>query len=221
MIEALRLYSYWRSSCSWRVRIALAVKGIGYEYVPVHLVRDGGEQRTETYRAVNPLQQVPTIEWREHGQTRRLTQSMAILEWLEERHPQPSLLPRDPYLRAKTRQLAEMVNAGIQPLQNLSGLKRLEELGVDRAAWGREWIARGLRALERATQEVAGRHSVGDALTFADLLLVPQLYNARRHEVQLGDVPTLLRIEAACNELDAFIEAHPDRQPDAPSKDQG
>jgi maleylpyruvate isomerase len=212
---SLRLYGYWRSSCTWRVRIALAHKGLDYETVPVNLLE--GEQRAEGYTQRNPMRQVPTLEVEQQGTTRRLTQSMAILEWLEETWPEPALLPEDPFERARARQLAEMVNAGIQPLQNFSGLLRLEELGVDRKKWGHEWIARGMAALEREMAETAGQFAVGDRVTFADLCLIPQLFNARRFEVEVSVYPTLSRVEQACAELPAFQAAHADRQPDAPS----
>jgi maleylpyruvate isomerase len=197
------------------VRIALAYKGLEYSYEPVHLLKDGGEQRTASYAAINPLRQVPSLEWEEGGRRRRLSQSLAIIEWLEETHPEPALLPADPFLRAKARQLAEMVNSGIQPLQNLSTAQRVEQIGLDKKTWTWEWLVRGLAALEAATAEVAGRYSVGDSVTMADLCLVPQLYSARRFEIELGAYPTLLRVEAACRELPAFEESRPERQPDA------
>ena len=215
------LYSYWRSSCSYRVRIALAHKGIDYDYAAVHLLRGGGEQYGDTYRAKNPQAQVPTFEWEEGGVTRRLSQSMAILEYLEERWPDRPLLPRDPYLRGQARRLAEVVNSGIQPLQNTWPMKRLSELGVESRGWAREVMAKGFAALEVAVGEVAGTYSVGDEVSFADVCLVPQLYNARRFELDLSGFPTLVRVEAACQALPAFQAAHPDRQPDAPTEQEG
>ncbi|MGZ3458172.1 MAG: maleylacetoacetate isomerase [Archangium sp.] len=212
----MRLYSYWRSSCSWRVRIALNLKGLSYEYVPVHLVKDGGEQHTDAYRAINPMRFVPTLELTEGGIVRRLSQSMAILEYLEERHPSPALLPADPYLRARCRMLSEMVNSGIQPLQNLAVLQRIKgELKGDDKAWCVYWIERGLTAFQAAVQETAGTYCLGEAASFADLYLVPQLYSARRFGVDLRQYELLTRIEAACASLPAFQAAHADRQPDA------
>lgn len=212
----MKLYGYWRSSCSWRVRLALQLKGLAYEYAAVHLVKDGGEQHGEAYRAINPLRTVPTLELTEGGQVRRLSQSLAILEYLEERHPSPALLPADPYLRARARMLAETVNSGIQPLQNLAVLQRIKgEYKGDDKAWCAYWIERGLAAFQTAAQETAGTYCVGNAVSFADICLVPQLYGARRFGVDLKPFELLTRIEAACASLPAFQAAHPDKQPDA------
>jgi maleylpyruvate isomerase len=212
----LTLFSYFRSSCSWRVRIALAHKQLAYEYVPVHLVREGGEQWKPDYLARNPQGMVPTLEIEENGQRRTLGQSLAIIEYLEERVPEPSLLPQDPYLRARTRQLAEIVNSSIQPYQNQAVLKRVAgELGGDDKAWARGFIERGLAAYDQAVTATAGRFSVGDAPSLADCCLVPQLYHARRFGADLGKLGRLLAIEAACAELPAFQAAHADHQPDS------
>jgi maleylpyruvate isomerase len=212
----MKLYSYWRSSCSWRVRIALNLKGLAYTYEAVHLLKDGGQQHTEAYRALNPMRAVPTLEFEEGGMKRKLTQSIAILEYLEERYRTPPLLPADPYLRARARMLAEMVNSGIQPLQNLSVLQWVKhELKGDDKAFAAYWNARGLAALETVVKETVGTYCVGDAVSLADICLVPQLYSARRNGVDLTPYPTLTRIEAACEKLPAFQAAHPDRQPDA------
>jgi maleylpyruvate isomerase len=213
-----RLYSYWRSSSAWRVRIGMALKELSYEYVAVNLV--AGEQFQEAHRARNPMSQVPVLEVDEQGHVIRLTQSMAILEWLDERHPTPPLLPRDLDARAAVRALAEHVNSGIQPLQNAAPLRMLreKEAGYDRT-WARHWIAGGLGGLERAVQAMAGRHAAGDLPGLADCYLVPQLYNARRFGVDLEPFPTLRRVEEACLALPAFQAAHPDRQPDAPPPD--
>ena len=211
----MKLYGYWRSSASWRVRIALAHKGLDYEYVPVHLVNRGGEQHGEEYLRVNPMAQVPTLELVEGERTHRLSQSFAILEFLEERWPIPSLLPADRWLRARARQLAELVNAGIQPLQNLSVIRHVKQLGIDEQAWARHFVERGLRALAESARDTAGTCLVGDEVSFADVLLVPQLYAARRFNVDLGGVPLLTRVEAHCMTLPAFQISHPERQPDA------
>lgn len=208
----MKLYSYWRSSASWRARIALAYKGVRYEYVAVHLLKDGGEQHGETYRAVNPMQQVPTLEL---DDGRRISQSLAIIEYLEETAPRPPLLPADPYLRARARQLAELVNAGIQPLQNTGPLFELTARGVDARAWACHFIERGLDALAASAAATAGRFLVGDELTVADVCLVPQLGNARRFGLDLGRWPLLARVDEACAQLQPFQIAHPDRQPDA------
>ena len=211
----MKLYGYWRSSSSWRVRIGLAWKGIPYTYQAVHLVKDGGQQHQDAYREKNPMGFVPLLEWQEGGTTRRLAQSMAILDYLEERFPDPPLLPGDAFLRARARQLAEMVNSGIQPFQNLSTLGYIKSIGVDDRAWIQHFLPKGLTALEKAVQETAGRFCVGDAPSFAEVYLVPQLYAARRFKIDLTPFPTLVRIDAACEALPAFQAAHPDRQPDA------
>lgn len=215
-MNGLKLYSYWRSSCSWRVRIGLQLKGLSYEYAAVHLLKDGGQQNTEAYRAINPMRTVPTLEWSEGGKTHRLGQSLAILEYLDARFPTPALLPAEPLPRARVRMLSEMVNSGIQPLQNSAVQQYVKhELERDEKAFAAHWVRRGLEALERAVQETAGTYCVGDSVTLADLCLVPQLYGARRLAVDLTPFPVLTRIEAACNPLPAFQAAHPDRQPDA------
>jgi maleylpyruvate isomerase len=212
----MKLYSYWRSSCSWRVRIALNLKGLAYTYEAVHLLKDGGQQHSDAYRALNPMRTVPTLEFEEGGGVKRLSQSLAILEYLEERYRTPALLPSEPLLRARARMLSEMVNSGIQPLQNLSVLQFVKgELKSDDKAFGAHWNARGLAALEAAVKETAGTYCLGETVSFADICLVPQLYGARRFAVDLTPYPTLTRIEAACEKLPAFQAAHPDRQPDA------
>jgi maleylpyruvate isomerase len=209
------LYDYWRSSSGWRVRTALHFKGIPFERRVINLSPNAGEQHTPEFRALNPSGQVPVLIPDEGA--RPIAQSMAILAYLEERFPTPPLLPPldDPWLRARARQLAEIVNSGIQPYQNLAGLTRLKELGVDANAWARECNARGLAALEAASQETEGRFLVGDAPSIADLYLIPQLYSARRWSVDLAPYPTLLRVEATCASLPAFAAAHADAQTDA------
>lgn len=208
----MRLYAYWRSSTSWRVRIGLHHKGLPFEIVSVHLRH--GEQHSDDHVGRNPMHQVPVLELDDGT---RLTQSIAILEWLEETHPEPPLLPRDPLARQRVRQLAEVVNSGIQPPQNFALLQAISELGADKMAWGRDVIGRGLAALESMATETAGTYLVGDAVSIADACLVPQLYNGRRFGVDLDAFPTLLRVEAACADLPAFQAAHPDQQPDAES----
>jgi maleylpyruvate isomerase len=211
----LKLYSYWRSTSSWRVRIALLWKGVAFEYAPVHLLRGGGEQWSPEHRARSPMGKIPVLEL---DDGRHISESMAILAYLEETHPDPPLLPGDPYLRARARMIAEMVNSGIQPLQNLEVIRHVKDvLGRDEKAWAANWNARGVAALEAAVGETAGRFCVGDEPSIADVYLVPQLYGARRVGVNLEAMPTLLRIETACCELPAFAASHPDRQPDAAS----
>jgi maleylpyruvate isomerase len=215
----MKLYTHWRANSPWRVRIALAWKAVPHEVVMIDLV--SGQQRSDDFRDLNLAEQVPVLELDERGpdgHPRRITQSMAIIEYLEERFPTPPLLPGDPWLRARARQLAETVNSGIQPHQNLATTTKLTELGGDRARWLAYFIPRGLAVLERAAAETAGTFLVGDAVTIADVYLVPQLHAARRFAVDLAPYPTLVRVEAACAALPAFESAHPDAQPDSPQR---
>ena len=216
----LTLYGYWRSSSAWRVRIGLALKGLPYQTIPIDLAQ--GEQWRPALGERSPLRQVPVLEVERPGHPPlRLVQSMAILEWLEERAPEPPLLPRDVDGRARVRALAEHVNSGIQPLQNSLVLKTLREKvpGWD-LEWARTFIARGLEGLEAAVRSGrVGRFAHEDAPGLAECYLVPQLYNARRFGLDPAPYPTLLAVEAACQALPAFRAAHPDRQPDAPPPD--
>jgi maleylpyruvate isomerase len=213
----LRLYGYYRSSASYRVRIALHHKGIAYAHVAINLAQ--GDQHEPAYRSVNPQAVVPTLVTEEG---RVLGQSLAILEFLEERYPAPALLPRDAAGRARVRSLALSVACDIHPLQNVAVRNHLlAECGFDAAAadrWNRHWIARGLATLERrlALEPETGSYCHGDSITFADLCLVPQLYNAERFGIDLATYPTSARIRDACERLPAFRAAHPHRQPDTP-----
>lgn len=212
----MRLFGFWRSTATWRVRIALAHKGVSYEYVPVHLARDGGEQHRPEFVARNPMRHVPVLELPINGTVRHLAESMAILEYLEEAIPSPRLLPKDPYLRARARQLALLVVSGIQPLQNTKVQRHVaNELAQDGHAWITRWVVPGLEALETLTRETAGTYSVGDDVSFADVCLVPQLYFARRFGIDVEGFATLSRIERACAGLEAFAHAHAERQIDA------
>lgn len=211
-----RLYNYWRSSSSWRVRIALAHKQIPYEYVAVNLLE--GAHRGDDHRARNPRTTVPVLEIDSGGQLHLLAESLAILEYLEEVHPERPLLPRDPLARAEVRRLAEIINAGIQPLQNLATQRYLKEVaGADPAAFTRHFVGEGLTALEQVARRTAGTFLFGNEVTLADACLIPQLYGARRFGVPLEAYETLLRVEQAAVELPAFVASHPDRQPDAPA----
>jgi maleylacetoacetate isomerase len=211
------LYTYFRSSAAYRVRIALNLKRLDYRAVPVHLLRDGGQQHQPEYRAVHPFGLVPS--YRENGRTIR--QSLAIIEYLDECHPEPPLLPATPFARAEVRQLALSIACEIHPLNNPRVMKYLErELHVDEATrlgWMRHWMKVGLQALETLLADMgsSGRFCHGDQPSLADCCLVPQLFNARRFAVDLSEFPRLLAIDAACNALQAFPNAHPSRQPDA------
>jgi maleylpyruvate isomerase len=217
----IKLYSYWRSTSSWRVRIALQWKELAHEIVPVHLLADGGQQHRPEYLARNPMGQVPLLEVTEAGpegaRAWRLGQSLAILAYLEERYPAPALLPDDLVERAMVRQLAELVSSGIQPLQNIGVLNHLNELGQDGKAWAQRWIRRGLLAFDQIARQSRGAFCVGDRVSWADVCLIPQLFNARRFGADVSDLPALLEIEARCAALEAFQRAHPDVQVDAPA----
>jgi len=205
----LRLHGFSHSSSTWRVRIALELKGVAYEQVIVDVRREEGQQHDPAFERLNPARQIPVLEWDEGGSHRTLGQSMAILRYLEAIEPAPALWPQDAYLGAHATQLAELVNSGIQPLQNNRVLGRLAALGVEEHAWAREVIARGLAALE-ASATLAADFLVGNGPTVADLYAVPQLYNARRFGVDLDPFPTLLRSEASCLQLLPFTRTHPD-----------
>ncbi|OOG37448.1 maleylacetoacetate isomerase [Rhodanobacter sp. C05] len=219
MATGLVLYGYWRSSAAYRVRIALNLKGLSYETRPVHLLRDGGEQHSPDYRALNPQQLVPCLL----DGDRVITQSLAIMEYLDEMHPEleTALLPVDARGRAQVRALAMTVTCDIHPLGNLRVLNRLEsQFGASeeqRAEWSRHWIATGFKAMEAMLVDSAatGRYCHGETPSMADACLVPQFYNALRWKLPLDDYPTLQRIYHACNELEAFKHAAPEAQPDA------
>ncbi len=214
---SLALHGYFRSSAAYRVRIALGLKGLDYASIPVHLVRNGGEQRQPAYAALNPEKLVPTLC---DGDT-VLGQSLAILEYLEERFPQPALLPADAAGRGRVRALAAAVACDIHPLNNLRVLQYLEgTLGIDAAqkqAWIAHWIAEGFGALETrlARDANTGACCHGDTPTVADCCLVPQVFNARRFALPLDAYPTILRIDAHLARLPAFAQAAPEAQADA------
>jgi maleylacetoacetate isomerase/maleylpyruvate isomerase len=210
------LYTYFRSSAAYRVRIALNLKGLDYRSVPVHLLRDGGQQHQPEYRSINPFGLVPSYS--ENG--RIIRQSLAIIEFLDELHPSPPLLPPTAIERAEVRQVALSIACDIHPVNNPRILKYLEcELHADaqaRLKWMRHWMQTGLEALEvsLADSRASGRYCYGDQPTLADCCLVPQLFNARRFEVDLSRCQRLQAIDAACAQLEAFQEAHPSCQPD-------
>jgi len=211
----LTLYSYYRSSAAYRVRIALNLKGLAFETIPVHLLQDGGAQHSAAYNAINPSHLVPTLV--DDGLT--LGQSMAIMEYLDEVYPAPALLPADAAGRAWVRALSQQIACDIHPLNNLRVLQYLEDvLEVDAAArkvWYQHWVATGFAALERMLAATTTDFCAGDTPGMADCCLVPQLANARRFKVPLQAYPQLCRIEAACLQLEAFQRAAPERQVDA------
>lgn len=210
----MKLYNYWRSSSSYRVRLALHHKQLPFEYVAVSLIK--GEQHQAPHRARSAAGTVPVLEDVVDGKPVVLTQSVAIFEYLEERFPARPLLPKDAVRRGQVRALAELINSGIQPLQNLSVLNYVKDtLRSDSAAWAKHWISQGMTALEAQAKETAGRFLVGDEFTWADCCLVPQLFAARRFGADPAACPTLLAIEARCLELDAVQKSKPDVQPDA------
>ncbi len=204
-----RLFDYFRSSASYRVRIALNLKGIGYDSVPINLLEGG--QKGPDYRAINPQGLVPALEIDGHI----LVQSLAIVEYLDSTRPDPRLVPADPADAAQVRAMALAVACDIHPVNNLRVLKYLSgPLGQPQEArdsWDRHWVGEGLAALEAMAATRAGRFLFGDSPTLADICLVPQLFNARRFEVPLGDYPTLVRVDSEANRLEAFAAAHPDR----------
>jgi maleylacetoacetate isomerase len=210
----MKLYTQFRSSASFRVRIALNLKGLAYEPAPLALAR--GEHHEAAYQSVNPQELVPALV--DHGQV--LTQSLAIIEYLEEKHPTPPLLPRDSLGRARVRSLALLVACEIHPLNNLRVLNYLRgslaqsEDGV--ASWYRHWIAEGLGKLEKElARPGTGQFAHGDAPTMADCCLVPQIFNARRYQCDTAPYPTVMRVFDRCMQLEAFQRAQPARQPDA------
>jgi len=217
--STVTLYSYWRSSCSWRVRIALAMKEIQYDYVAVHLLNNGGEQLAENYATKNPSRELPTLEI--DGLC--LAQSVPIIEYLEEtRSNGPHLLPSDPAQRAVVRRVSEIIASGIQPVQNLRVLKYVmakheepAEKTKQKLAWGKHWITDGFVALEAVLADTAGTCCVGDEVTMADCCLVPQVYNANRFGCDMTKFPIITKINEHLCQLSPFIAAHPSKQPDA------
>jgi len=213
----MKYYGFFRSSASYRVRIGLNLKGLAHDYVPVHLSRGGGEQFKAEFGALNPQHLVPVLD--DDGKI--LIQSMAILEYLDETRPEPPIMPRDAYGRARVRALAQVVACDIHPINNLRVLNYLKnELKVsedDTNTWYRHWVGLGLSSIEAllAGHPDTGRFCHGDSPTLADICLVPQVFNAQRFKCPLDGYPTIMRIHDACQKLDAFDRARPEKQADA------
>ena len=210
----MKLYTYFRSSAAYRVRIALNLKGLTSEMISVHLQKEGGLNRKPEFRAINPHMRVPVLQL-DTGDV--ITQSLAIIEYLDEVHPEPPLLPRDPVARAKVRALAQLIACDIHPLNNVGPLRYLKnQLGQEQAkidAWYHHWIVEGFDALEAMIEPAP--YTFGHEITLADICLVPQVYNARRLKVPLERFPKLVAADAACAKLAAFDQARPENQPDA------
>jgi maleylpyruvate isomerase len=210
----VKLYSYFRSSAAYRVRIAFNLKDLAFETIPIHLQKEGGQNLKPEYRAINPQMRVPTLKL---SSGELLTQSLAIIEYLDETHPQPPLLPSDPIGRAKVRALAQLIACDIHPLNNLAALRYLKDpLTQDQAtidAWYHRWVIVGFDALEAMLGP--GPYAYGPEVTLADICLVPQVFNARRLKVPLDKYPKIVAVDAACAKLPAFDKARPENQPDA------
>jgi maleylacetoacetate isomerase/maleylpyruvate isomerase len=210
----MKLYSYFRSSASYRVRIALHYKDIKFEYAPIHLVRDGGQQNQAAFREINPMAHVPALE--HDGFV--VAESLAIIDYLDGLGFGQPLFPTEPQARARVIQLCEAVNSGIQPLQNLKVINWLEQsLGRTKDqsnAWVNHWITDGFGKLERLLEKTAGTYSFGGSVTAADCFLIPQCFASRRFKVRVEDYPTIAAVEANCLKLAAFQKAHPEKQPD-------
>jgi maleylacetoacetate isomerase len=213
----MRFFGYFRSSAAYRCRIALSLKDIDYEFVSVHLRRGGGEQHLDYYRQLNPQGLVPVLE---HGDF-RLSQSLAIIEWLDETQPEPALLPKDANARATVRAFAQILACDTHPLQNLRVLQylraELQQGDEQVTAWCRHWVEEGLAACEAllARQSHGDRYCFGATPGLADICLIPQVFSAERFGVDLSAMPNIRRVALACEELDAFTAAHPSRQPDS------
>ncbi|MCH8537256.1 MAG: maleylacetoacetate isomerase [Alkalimonas sp.] len=211
----MKLYGYWRSSAAYRVRIMLAIKQLDFESVPVHLVKDGGQQHQDAYKALNPAELVPTLQ--EGNLT--LNQSLAMLEYLEEQHPSPALLPADAASKARVRAMALDIACDIHPLNNLRVLQYLTQTlqltEQQKMAWIHHWLQTGFHALEQRLVSTAGDYCFSDQLSLADVCLVPQVYNALRFQLDMTPFPTIQAIYQRCNQLPAFQVAAPEQQDDA------
>jgi maleylpyruvate isomerase len=210
----VQLFSYFRSSAAYRVRIALNLKGLSYETIPIHLVKEGGRNKSPEYRAINPQMRVPALALR-NGEV--LTQSLAIINCINDRHPEPPLLPSNSLERARVEAFAQTIACDIHPLNNIGPLRYLKQkLGQEQPAidaWYHHWVLEGFEALEQMVRP--GPYSFGAQVTLADICLVPQVYNARRLKVPLDAFPKIVSVDAECLKLAAFDKARPENQPDA------
>ena len=214
----LNLFNYFRSSTSYRVRIALEIKNLKYEYTPVHLLNNGGEQNSEAYRKLNPIGGVPTLMHNDKA----ISQSLAIAEYLDDAFPEtPLLFPKDIFLKAKVRQFCEIINADIHPLQNLKVMQYLEKQAhftpEQKSSWLNKWIVKGLTAAEKTLEPYAGQYCFGDTLTAADAFLIPQLFSSKRFSIDISHFQLLSKINENCLNQEAFKKAHPYRQIDTPA----
>lgn len=217
---SIKLYGYWRSTASYRVRIALNLKQIDYQYIPVHLVKNGGEQHSDNYASLNPAELVPTFV--DDDEDVILNQSLAIIEYLDERVPEPQrLIPVHATERARVRALAQDIACDIQPVGNLRVLNALKaDYGANQeqvAAWAAHWITQGFNGIEKRLQTQAGKYCFDFDVTLADVCLVPQVYNAKRFGVDMSAYPLISKIADNCNELEAFQRALPENQADSVS----
>lgn len=209
----MKLYTYFRSSAAYRVRIALNLKGIAYEGVSIHLTKDGGQHKKPDYRAINPQMRVPTLEL---SGGEKLIQSLAIIDYLDEVFPDPALLPKDAVERAHVRAVAQIIACDIHPLNNLVSLQYLRKLGHDDAAvneWYASWVISGFEAIEPLLRP--GPYAFGSHVGLADICLVPQVFNAQRFKVDLSRFPKIMSVDAACAKLPAFAKARPENQFDS------
>lgn len=220
---SIKLYGYWRSSATYRVRLALNLKQLAYEYVPIHLLKDGGQQHANMYCALNPAKLLPT--YYDDDIDVILNQSLAIIEYIDEKHPERCrLIPQHSLERARVRTLSQDIACDIQPLANLRVLNRLsaqfDAAEQDRNQWARHWLEQGFTAIEQRLQNTAGDYCFGFDLSMADICLVPQVYNARKYAIDMAQFPLISRIDKNCQALDEFIQARPENQPDATRTDQ-
>lgn len=208
-----KLYSYFRSSCSYRVRIALYLKKIDFTYEAIHLLKNGGEQHQDSFQKISPLSQLPCLE----HEGRALFQSLPIILYLEEKYPEPSLLPKTAFEKSQILSVCESINSSIQPLQNLSVLKFLEaNWQGDKNKWVQHWVHQGFSSLETFLKTTAGDFCFGNQISCADIFLIPQIHSAKRFKVDMKKYPLLTKIEKQCLCLEAFQRASPENQPDSP-----